>query len=68
MSRASQRMMCFQLALPLLEGGRQEVALPAEEQIAPGHLWVTLHPALQADLCQALLQVLQEVLHDAPHR
>lgn len=66
MSRASQGMMSFQLALPLPESSRQVPLPPEERRIAPPQLWATLDARWQTQLQQALLRVLQEVLHDAP--
>jgi hypothetical protein len=66
MSSASRRRICVQLALPLPESPRQAPLAPAACSIAPAQVWATLDLGLQTDLHQALLRVLQEVLHDAP--
>ena len=41
---------------------------PYRPPVCPQHIWRELSPTDQARVRQTLLQIMQEVIHDAPHR
>lgn len=58
-----------QLTLPLEipPPALQSPTSPLQTIVLPAQVWMQLSPALRAACRQRLVQILQEVTHDAPH-
>ena len=58
-----------QLTLPLEipQPALQSPTPPLQTIVLPAQVWMQLSPALRAACRQRLVQILQEVTHDAPH-
>ena len=56
-----------QLLLPLEIPPPSPSKAPPAPVLAPAHLWMSLSPALRDECRQRLVQILQEVTHDARH-